>query len=276
MKKTAWVIIILITVASGTLYLYIQNNRPRVISPAKNEQVEIGDPYQIRWKNKPSHIPDEIAIHSFGRDGEDMGYAPIATSSIPSNGILLLNIPDFDMSLKYKITLFDKDRNILQESEDFFTLKDEKFVIDGGPDIVINPRNIFSFGTPFTITGITPLELSNGSSSAVFSSSKVLSVGQVTVRFTSFHEHSCEVLPYASCDTAGDQAVRVIINTVVESRGKHYVTRKSLYLTSHANKIQVVQGAINESKYKYEIELISIDAARQQATLIVRKVDNSF
>lgn len=248
-----------------------EKNKIQILFPKSGDRLETGNTYEIRWENNSTQVPTTISLQSFTEGGQDLGYSNIATTNIPISGKITWKIPLTDTNLKYKLAIFGSQRQVIGKSEGFFTFKDEQPLIVGVENVVINPKYTFSFGTPFTITGATGIKLNNEPSPIIYSSAQTVQIGLVTARIVSFHADACEVLGYQDapgCDVKGEQAVRIKFLAVVSSQGQHYVIQRDVYLTPTSKKTQKV----GDTGYQYEFELRSMDIQKQQATIVIRKL----
>jgi hypothetical protein len=257
--------IIAVLFIGGGLYYYTKGpNKPInsfiVTNPNGGEKLAIGNTYKITWQNNSGKAPKAIAVQTISQDGKDYGYANIITSNIPSatTGSVDWKIPlNLDPKNSYKLVIFGDKREILGQSENYFSITGEQITSP------ITSATTFEFHKPFTISG-NPL-LGN-SLAPLYTSDKILQKSLVTARAYHFYTDACEASGGGNCPLKGEQMVRIDLSVAVRVGASW--SEKTIYLTDKTQKRVDYWG--------YVISLISIDAQKKEATIIIDQLQPTF
>ncbi|MEK6893315.1 MAG: hypothetical protein AABX07_03870 [Nanoarchaeota archaeon] len=272
--------VIIIVVVALALLIVLKMNKPlkynevKILTPVNGAELEIGNNYTITWTGSYNKELVHLAFMEKGKSepiyiiGRNL---PFASKSYTFSVRYL----DDYKGKEYQIVMWDENispsAKVIGESNGFFTLKDDDYNISGSETIRINSSNIFNFGIPFTIKGIAGHEVSNQTSYAIYSSSQNIKPGLVTARIVSFHNDACEVLTYPDsggiCDVQGEQAVRIFVRAIINDGNLFYVIGRNIYLTSNTIKEQ----KFGDADFQYEVDLISFDIQKEEATITIRK-----
>ena len=229
----------------------------------------------MTWQNDSGKAPTAIASETLSKDGQSFGYHNISTTGLSSAktgsidvNITTLFLPKYD----YKLVVFGDNRGILYQSDKTFTVVDNRpftKIVAGGDKVVIDQSHIFEFGKPFTISGNI---ITGTSSTIVYSSGNELTKKFAQVSIVKFSEDACEVLSATDsggCDVKGEQAVTLKITAVMGDETSYWMTTRQKSLTPIGARISRLERAQDS----YEIELVSMDINKKEATVIVRPID---
>ena len=120
---------------------------------------------------------------------------------------------------------------------------------------------VFQFNIPFTVSGVP---LSETNFPPRYTSNEILEKSLVTVKAVQFWPNACDggTMPADVCPLKNEQMVRISFS-VAESEGASWYVKEHFF-TDKMLKIQEYEG--------YQLEVLSIDSAKKQATIIIRKI----
>jgi hypothetical protein len=262
-RKSIWIVIV-VAIALVLILLMktnnpLKNNEVKILTPSNGEEIEIGDNYTVTWSGKSTY--DTIAlVEKIYTSDDQFSYGYIAKDIPFSSKSFTWKVPFRPNQYKYKIALLTKNKTEIAVSDGFFVPVDNNLDIAGSTEIVIDPNHLFSFGDPFIINP-----------SLVYSSSNKIQRDFASVTANKFYIDACGETAFyptdiaSNCTVKGEQAIEIEMTIVHGSEGIYSISIRNVHLST------ITYYKIWDKETGYEVELLSLDAQKKEAKIVVRK-----